>query len=262
MASRSILPDEHKRNRSGNGGPVLSLSLPVILADVRCTNCGPSWMDYVAAAIGLLGAVLAGIALWLTHKSAEDAEESRKASERSAKAAEDELILFKEEVTTTRAERARRAAFSIRLTARTGIISSQQPPANITIDFGIQNTGDRPADRVPVNIVVPRQLSLTPADGTGRIAEADDQDLGRGREPCIYWSAVLGPFDPDVNYVPARLAIRNAPAGTHPIYIELMHDDLPRRARAEAWDLVVPPSGSEVTLRRANADASLWRPTD
>lgn len=230
--------------------------------DVRCTNCGSEWTDYVGAVAGLLGAGLAGIALMLTRKSSQAAEDSRKAAERSAGAAEEELALFKEEVAEARADRARRAAFSINLTLRVAGTSDCHPPIRMTMEFGIQNTGNRTAHRAAVNIVVPEALHLRAIGEIGRVRQADNHDLGRGREPCIYWSAVLPSLDPEIHYVLGHIVVENTSAGTYPMYVELMHDDLPGRARAEAWKLVIPPSGSETILHRTNHDAPLWRPTD
>jgi hypothetical protein len=230
--------------------------------DIRCTNCGPAWPDYVGAIVGLLGAGLAGIALRLTHKSSEAAELSREAAERSAKAAEDELALFREEVAAARTDRARRAAFDISLTAHAAGTSDRDPPMTITIAFGVQNTGDRPAHRLAVNIVVPEALHLVADREIDGIGQADNHDLGRGREACVFWSAVLPSLDPEIHYVPSHVIVEHPPKGTYPIYVELMHEDLPGRARAEMWQLVIPPSGSEVSLIRTSPDAPLWRPAE
>ena len=242
----------------------------LVIENVRCTNCGAGWTDYLGAVAGLLGAVLAGVALTMTRASAADAKASRVSAEqsaiaaqRSAAAAEAELTLFREEVEHAREDRARRAAFEICLTARGSLTSQGAPPMIIAIDFGIKNTGSRPAQRVAVNVVVPCELALKAPRGKalGRIATTESHDVGRGPEPCVYWSAELGPLDREVSHVIACAKIERPRIGTYPIYVELMNDDLPGHARAELWEIVVPPFGEEVPIRSTNSNARLWRPT-
>jgi hypothetical protein len=60
--------------------------------DVRCTNCGLGYTDYVGAVGGLLGALAALIALVLAKQSAKDAKASRDAAQRSATAAEENSL--------------------------------------------------------------------------------------------------------------------------------------------------------------------------
>lgn len=179
------------------------LTLLAVVPTVRCTNCDPGWPDYVGAASGLLGAAVAVVALALTIRSGRDArasrtaaQESAAASARSAAAAESELDLFKEEVSLARVEPARRAALGIELAVRASGISDRWPPKSITMDVGVRNTGDRYAERVAMNIVVPTEFPLTMGgdDHVGRVTLTAEHDVGRGPEPCMYWNAVLGPF--------------------------------------------------------------------
>jgi hypothetical protein len=151
----------------------------------------------------------------------------------------------------------------VELTAQAGSKGGVGPPVSVTIHLGITNTGDRAAERVAVNIVVPRELRLRPGgkQGHGNISRTESHDVGRGPEPCIYWNAVLGPFDPEIAHVAASVQVWEPRPGTYPIYLELMHDDIPARARAELWELVIPPSSdADVEIRRTRRDVSLWRP--
>src|SRR4051812_45013169 len=76
--------------RPGRGRETTAMHAPALAKTVdegRCTNCGAGWTDYGGAFAGLLGAVLAGVALWLTNPSAAEARASREAAEQSAEAA-------------------------------------------------------------------------------------------------------------------------------------------------------------------------------
>ena len=58
-------------------------------------------------------------------------------------------------------------------------------------------------------------------------SDATLEDLGRGIESCVYWSAVLGPFDANNSYVATMLETRSGFNGRFPVEVRINYDDLP-----------------------------------
>jgi hypothetical protein len=251
---------------------VLDLN-PLIAAvnDVRCVNCGPGWLDYAAAFGAILGVAVAGLALVLTHRSADDARQSREAStrsadaaERTARAAEEDLALFKEEVAVGRAERARRAFPKVDLSAVVMPELSDAAPRAVIIGVHIINHGSRAAKSYTVNLFMPEGIGAEACSSgsrgygqpVGMISGPTPRDLGRGEEPSRYWTH-------DGEYLPAKaekiswghVKINTAAAGSHPLAVEVVCPDFSGGRRECLWELVVPPLGDEVLIREKDRHA-------
>lgn len=241
-------------------GPALAQAA----VDVHCTNCGAGWTDFVGAFAGLLGAVLAGVALWLTFRSAADAKASRAAAQESAQAATRTAVAAEGQLAVAKgeeAERARRAVFKIELTADTSGTYEDRPPFLVNVHFGIENVGDRPvAEHAVGNIVMPLAAGLDkatnehgtaiPGEG-GRISpKPHKHDLGRGPEDVRYWSDTLRPLSRGTHYIEGHLQLRDPAPGIHPVDVSVDHPDLPGNTMRERWELTVPESGGEVAVRR------------
>jgi len=95
---------------------------------VRCIDCvadqGHDLLDWLGALGGAAGGLAAIVALVFAAlssrraaRSAQHAEDSKDLAERSAKAAEEELALFRAEVEAARLERSRRAELHFKLNA-------------------------------------------------------------------------------------------------------------------------------------------------
>jgi hypothetical protein len=244
-------------------------ALAQAVVDVHCTNCDAGWTDYVGAFAGLLGAVLAGVALWLTIRSAADAKASREAAEQSAQAAtrtaeasEAQLEVVRNEAKTTQAERARRAAFRIELKANAIGTQTDRPPGLVVLHFGIENSGDRLAEHAVANVVLPPAAGRDRATdeygngtGEGKISTTL-HDFGSGPERCKYWSVVMRPLSPGTHYVEGHLMLRNPAPGRHLVDVSVDHPDLPGNEARERWELAVPEAGGAVACRRVDAAAT------
>jgi hypothetical protein len=92
-------------------------------------------------------------------------------------------------------------------------------------------------------------------------SDATLEDLGRGIESCIYWSAVLGPFDANDPYVATMLETRSGFNGRFPVEVRVNYDDLPTPSDdLHRFEVVIPEHGANIEVRPV--DRPLWRDLD
>jgi hypothetical protein len=126
----------------------------------------------VGVAAGVVAAVVAVVALILIMPSAARCEGepgcSGEEREHGNPTAEAQLEVVRNEARAAQAERARRAAFIIELTARAIGTQTGHPPGIVVLYFGIENTRDRVAAHAVANVVLPPAAGLDkPTDVSG-----------------------------------------------------------------------------------------------
>jgi hypothetical protein len=171
--------------------------------------------------------------------------------------------VVKSEAEAARVERARRAAFSIELTANTIASREDAPPSMVMVHFGIHNIGNRRAEHAVVNDVFPPAAGLdkpTNEQGDGRGAgniATTDHDFGQGVTRTKYWNREMDTLSQRTHYIQGHLLLRDPAPGTHPVDVSVDHEDLPDdHSMRERWELTVPESGTDVVIRRVDTDAS------
>ncbi len=195
-----------------------------------------------------MGAVAAIVATMLAMRS------SRSAS-RSAEAAEKALELARAEADFVRSERERQPLVSVELAHRALAFSEVAPPSILVLDVRCKNSGQRSADVVIVNLVVPRLIKLEVAgdpDGTTAVVDPGPETgigvLDDGRHT---WSSRVGPIEPQATVV-AYLRVVKPPPGRFPIELKISYDE-GRRGTHRHWNLHIPESGQEIRLEDADA---------
>jgi hypothetical protein len=201
-------------------------------------------LEYLAVLGGIVGALVAAVALVVAIRSAA-------ASERSVKAADASRRIMREEAQAAREQRERHADIDFDLNVRALETSQTAPPGGVMLDVGVSNDGTRSADRVLCNFYIPKELKARLSDpdgtgtGTGRLVTAD-QTFGR-HKGSGFWSDYYGPIG--VGTITVRHLYLDQPIpGTHRLDASLYHDDLLNNERDRAWLLVVPSEGDAVTV--------------
>jgi len=221
---------------------------------VRCIDCVADqghdlldWLGALGGAVGGLAAIVALVfaALSARHaaRSAQHAEDSKDLAERSAKAAEEELALFRAEVEAARDARSRRADLTFELTATMSSWVSDVPH-RMRLTLGYRNAGTRTAARVRVNLQIPDTIEAETAPGprdlVGRVGHSSTSRLYDDRDaPCRYWSHVLGPVDPGTHYEAESLRLAGPPP-TFPVVLVADHEDLPEGSVTLRWHVTLP----------------------
>ena len=215
----------------------------------ECTNCGHDWVDYAAAVGGTLGALAAIVALVLTVRSAKDANRSADAAERTARHAEDELTLLREEAAAAKEQRAHRPRVTATITPEANPREAGAAPALIRLRLELRNTGELTAERLSVWLFVGSEVSLDEATSLSG-DRLRDLDLGLG-EDVHYWSEHLGPMDPHVSHY-RTVQVSPPEPGDHRFVLSLRYAGY---RIDEAWVLTVPAAGEDVTVQREEASA-------
>jgi hypothetical protein len=146
---------------------MLATALPV---EVVSTH--RDWLDYAAAAggvAGVVGALVAIAALVLAKKSADDASISAKAAEKS-------LAIMSDEAQAARRLREQRADPVIELHAKNiepsvRIAGEAVEATDIVLTLGFRNEGDRTAEYLTINFLIPDSLTWEPCDQFGNPAK-------------------------------------------------------------------------------------------
>lgn len=211
------------------------------------------WIDYVGALGSVLGAAAALVALWLARQSAKHAKDSAAEAKRTADAAEDTAKAAQEEVDISRAslelaqaERARAPWLVPELTP------TLEGPTSWIVAFVLENTGTKPAERILVNVHVPRHTTVehTRTKGILAIPSSSDslhlsglvQERLPGEDELREWHRFIDrEFDGKVLDPYVRLqttwAVEFPERGRHPVMIYLRYADAPKDApkRAVVW---------------------------
>lgn len=161
---------------------------------------------------------------------------------------------MRREAAAAEAERERRAAPEIELSANAIWTSVNEPPGRIVLEVGLSNEhGTRPVDRLTVSLFMPDFLDPGPCGnragdgpGTGGIRNEPNAEIGNHRGARV-WFDTIGPIDPHVHLERFVVLARPRP-GMHRIEAKLVHRDLAAGMSSHAWTLKVPQSGSEVEL--------------
>ena len=203
------------------------------------------WLDYFEAIGGLVGGAAALAALVFAGISKRDAGRSAGAAERSAAAAEESLRIWREEAEAARTKRSLRAVPTIRLDAHFGGGAVNDVPSRIVLWAGFSNDGQRDAERVVVNIVVPDSLTIAPcmdefglnSSQRGLVRKLPDARLGE-HTGGVFWSDDVGPVDVAVSKL-LYFVVTPVVAGDHVIETTIAHADLPGRGTVANWLLRV-----------------------
>ncbi len=184
--------------------------------------------DSLAEALSLLVALISIAAVFL-------AVESAKAAKKSANLAEDTLGIMQEEAEATRAERARRADPNLS-------VEAEATNLGIVLILAFRNEGNRPAERLMVNFLVPDALNVTIIDRRGHLNPEQtaeevhwtDELLKGSDDGCDYLAVDMGPVDPVAMNKLQRLLVR-AKDGEWELKGVLIHPDLPTNERTWTW---------------------------
>jgi hypothetical protein len=224
--------------------PVLGTSLALAVEVVHVHRDG--W-DYVAILGGALAAVAASIALFFAVKAG-------KAADATQKAAETLSSVVQSEAAAIRAERARRADPLAMVHANYESVITPETDGDVILTLGFRNEGNRPAERLGVNLLIPATLSFSTCDQYGAATESGrvhftpeslslDGDKVEDGPGSFYWDENVGPLDPlAVNKV-QFFRIHKPPFGIHVLKAVLMQQDIPGGQRVWLWRLRIPEEG-------------------
>jgi hypothetical protein len=196
--------------------------------------------DSAVTEILSLVAALTGVAAVIAAVS------SATSASRSARAAEDTLWLMREEADAVRFERARRADPLILLDAEPTFYGPTEKPNVVTLTLGFRNVGNRPAERLLVNFLVPdpfyfqllHQGGTVEDDRTAEETGYTSETLAGSEHGCYYWDADLGPLDPHAVNKVQRLMIQPR-SGIWELKALLMQADIPGGYRTWRWLLTI-----------------------
>jgi len=191
------------------------------------------WVDVLAAVAGIagiVGALVAIIALVIARGAAADAKVQREVAEAQRK------------------ELNRRAVPVAELD-----VSAAQPADPsvrwVVLVLGLHNEGDRAAQRVHLNFLIPRPLVWKRIDQfgndnpEGKIA-ATPERLGDHDKGAQYWDIDVGWLVPHGGmHRVLYMRLINPAAGTYVLKAAVMNDDLPGGVQAHYWRLTVPDIG-------------------
>lgn len=209
-------------------------------------------LDYLALLTGLVGALAGIVAVIFAIRSAKDASRSARAAEESLAAASESLAIMRAEAKAAKDERDRRADPDITLTPGAVIRpSTVAPPGQVIMRLAFTNAGNRAADRMVINFVVPDSLSLTACNEQGIPMKVgtimwSSETLG-DHKGVNYWAYTTGPIDPSINILQYLLFDSPLP-GRYMLKAVLTHGDLPDGQRTYYWLLNIPSSGPDVTV--------------
>jgi hypothetical protein len=205
-------------------------------------------LEYIGLFAGLAGGLAALAALWFAVLSKRDAKRSANASERSANAAEAALAIAREEAEVLRAERERKAVFSVDMEAHAYGTASGQPPGVVALTIKVQNTGSRDAEHVLAKVQVPDSLDMEACvDHEGNIPTPGKVNYDR-TNAARFWTEDL--FIPRGAGVGQHLRIRKPPQGSYRISAGLLHSDLATGQLVRDWDLAVTTGDPGLHLTR------------
>jgi hypothetical protein len=224
--------------------PITGTSLAVAVEVVRTHH---DCLEYIAVIGGALGAVAAVIALFVAIKGKNTADASLDAARSLSEIA-------KAEAAAARAERARRADPLAMIHASHEAQFAPETDGDVIVTLGFRNDGNRPAERLGVNFLVPAALRFTTCDQYGANVESGKihftpETVGQDGNPVedgpgsFYWSEDVGPIDPwAVNKV-QFFRIHKPPFGIYALKVVLMQQDIPGGSRIWAWRLRIPRDG-------------------
>lgn len=239
-------------------GSVLTLAddrqvIPLATLPVEVLSTHHDWLDYVAALGGLAGGIAGVAALIFASRSAEDAKRSATAAEKTAEIAETSLTIMREEADVAREMRSRKADPVLILSAEVRGTTPDAPPTLVILRLAFRNEGDRVADQLMVNFLLPDVFNFiacdqdgNPTPDEGNIATTSEQ-LGDHIGAKYWWDEVGPLLARSVNKL-QHLLINRPPPGEHVLKGVLMNEDLPGNERSWRWQLSVPQTGQHVTL--------------
>lgn len=119
-------------------------------------------------------------------------------------------------------------------------------PTVVALTLGFRNVGDRPAERLLVNFLVPDPFyfqllhrgGTIDSDRTREETGFTSERLKGSEEGCFYWDADLGPLDPHAVNKVQRLTIHPR-QGEWELKAVLMQADIPGGYRTWRWQLTI-----------------------
>jgi len=240
---------------------------------VECVNCDDtSWLEYLGAIGGFLGAVAAGVALVIALRSSADAKRSADAAEKalvdisrtalaaeqSADASRTAADAAQQELQLLLSEQSRRPEVSVAFEAR---YSPNQPADErvvVVVQIGIRNVGTRDAEHATVNFLWPQGVTIKPCRDRYGNGEVDVTILttndvliaGQDSVDCIYPAHTLDRLPVDVSVLYYYRVVLPARA-TFPMSFRLIHGAMPNRGvRIGA---LLDASGAEPTIELAES---------
>jgi hypothetical protein len=227
--------------------------LPLATVPVEVLSSHHDWLGYVAALGGLAGGIAGVAALIFANRSAEDAKRSATAAEKTAAIAERSLTIMREEAEVAREMRSRKAEPVLILSAEVRGTMPDAPPTLVILTLGFRNEGNRVADRLMVNFLVPDNFNFiacdqegNPTPDAGHVATTSEQ-LGDHIGAKYWWDEVGPLLARSVNKL-QHLLINRPPPGEHVLKGVLMNEDLPGNERSWRWQLSVPEAGQRLML--------------
>lgn len=213
---------------------------------VELLSAHHDWLDYAAALGGLVGALAGIVALLFAVRSARDASSS-------AESARESLAIMRQEAQAARDERSKRAILDVRPRApRTIGTSDNAPPRQVILTLLFRNDGTRQADRVLLNVSVPKSLDIQPCTAEGENEGHDRIEPGhqdRGNPDDKVWMHDLGTMD-EPRVLVRHLRIDRPAAGRYRLRTTLIHKDIPTGKLSHHWLLIIPATGGDVRLEQ------------
>lgn len=222
---------------------------------VKVVSAKHDALDYMAVVGGLVGGGAAIVAAALAVRSSGAAARSAKASEASTSAAEKALALAEDEAAFVRSERKRIPELSVDLQVRAVGVSNSAPPATLVLTVTCHNAGGRDADRVIVNVTVPKSVKLEAAgDADGATSGGPVPDTGVAHLPDgrLVWSSALGRTSPGSTAL-NLLRVPKPSAGDFRVEAKISYDE-GKGSEHRLWNLHIPESGGDVRFEPVDAD--------
>jgi len=134
-------------------------------------------------------------------------------------------------------------------------LDAGMPPHRALLDLGFSNRGTRAAERVSVNVLVPRGFGITPCEQNGWPI-----DMGRvetsserldGEIGVVFWADTIGPIDVGV-FKPVHLLIEGVWPGTSfPVLLKMTHEDSAHEIHVRRI-LHIPASGTDIVVSESS----------
>jgi hypothetical protein len=199
----------------------------------------PHWVDYVGALGGFAGVVLASVAAWFARASGREAQRTADAAERTAVAAEEESKVSRELVEIQRSEhaafledRARAPALNVTCGVHMDFHVGEPPWRRVILEIGWTNTGTKALAGAGFNLVVPTDVTMWRAQGSGAVQAVPGRwlmpaplhELNEGLPSHYMTRLVDAPLhQPTVMHIGLDISV----AGRYPLELKIFHHELP-----------------------------------